>query len=65
VLRGEFTDPDLAHASDQYGIIAGGLNVRPFAFFQASVFGQATFYRDAAGDEAVGGELTVRGTSGF
>jgi hypothetical protein len=65
VLRGEFADPDLAHASDQYGIVAGGLNVRPFAFFQASVFGQATFYRDAAGDEAVGGELTVRGTSGF
>lgn len=64
-LRGELVDPDLDRDADAYAIGSLGLNVMPFPFLRFSAFGQATFYRDAMGLDAVGGEGTLRGTTSF
>ena len=65
-VRGELVDPDLDRDDDAYAIVSGGLNVMPVPFVRLSVFGQATVYREAAsGEDAVGGELTLRATVAY
>ena len=65
-VRGELVDPDLDRDDDAYAIVSGGLNVMPVPFVRLSVFGQATVYREpASGEDAVGGELTLRATVSY
>lgn len=64
-IRGELVDPDLDRSGDEYAIAAGGLNVMPVPFLRLSVFGQATFYRDAMARESVGGEANLRAAMAY
>jgi hypothetical protein len=64
-LRGELVEPDLDRDGDGYAVGTVGLNVMPLPFLRASVFGSATFYRDAEGRDAVGGALDLRTTATF
>ena len=64
--RGELVDPDLDRPGDDYAILVLGLNAYPVSFVRVSIFGQATFYRAAtSGNDAVGGESTLRATASF